>query len=59
MVKWNACLTTIRRYKFTSSYKKIKQRIQKRRYELIDDPIKLSHGKFIRNDLALKNNNGL
>ena len=36
------------------NYNKYDKEYKKCRYELIDDLIKQSHRKFIRNDLALK-----
>ena len=53
MAKCQACRTTIKTYKYTGSYKQIRK-YRKCRYELIDEPIKQSHRKFIYNDLALK-----
>ena len=54
MAKWKAYRKKIKSQKFTSNYKRIWRNIQKRRYELVDEPIKQPNRRFLHIDLALK-----
>ena len=54
MAKWKAYRRTISLKNISSITSKYKKIYKKHRYELVDDPIKQPHRRFLRNDLALK-----